>query len=54
VRSLANAKVNQAGGQMPGHSYGDHKQSGLGREFSLAAMLDSFTQTKNITINLAR
>lgn len=47
-------QVNQGGGQVPGHSYGGYKQSGLGREFSLAAMLDSFTQTKNITINLAR
>jgi acyl-CoA reductase-like NAD-dependent aldehyde dehydrogenase len=47
-------QVNQGGGQLPGHSYGGYKQSGLGREFSLAAMLDSFTQTKNITINLTR
>lgn len=47
-------QVNQGAGQLPGHSYGGYKQSGLGREFSLAAMLDSFTQTKNITINLTR
>jgi acyl-CoA reductase-like NAD-dependent aldehyde dehydrogenase len=47
-------QINQGGGQMPGHSYGGYKQSGLGREFSLAAMLDSFTQTKNITVNLSR
>ncbi|MEH2474469.1 acyl-CoA reductase-like NAD-dependent aldehyde dehydrogenase [Nitrobacteraceae bacterium AZCC 2161] len=47
-------QVNQGGGQLLGQSYGGYKQSGLGREFSLAAMLDSFTQTKNITINLAR
>ena len=47
-------QINQGGGQMPGHSYGGYKQSGLGREFSLAAMLDSFTQTKNITVNLVR
>jgi acyl-CoA reductase-like NAD-dependent aldehyde dehydrogenase len=45
-------QVNQGAGQLPGHSYGGYKQSGLGREFSLAGMLDSFTQTKNITINL--
>ena len=47
-------QVNQGGGQLPGHSYGGYKQSGLGREFSLAAMLDSFTQTKHVTINLTR
>ncbi|WP_024510325.1 aldehyde dehydrogenase family protein [Bradyrhizobium sp. ARR65] len=45
-------QVNQGAGQQPGHSYGGYKQSGLGREFSLAAMLDSFTQTKNVTVNL--
>lgn len=47
-------QINQGGGQMLGHSYGGYKQSGLGREFSLAAMLDSFTQVKNITVNLTR
>ena len=29
------------------------KQSGLGREFSLEGMLDSFTQRKSVTVNLA-
>ena len=38
---------------MPGHSYGGYKQSGIGREFSLEGMLDSFTQRKNVTINFA-
>ncbi len=47
-------QINQGAGQLPGHSYGGYKQSGLGREFSLAGMLDSFTQTKNITVNLTR
>jgi acyl-CoA reductase-like NAD-dependent aldehyde dehydrogenase len=28
------------------------KQSGIGREFSLEGMLDSFTQRKNVTVNL--
>ena len=37
----------------PGHSYGGYKQSGIGREFSLEGMLDSFTQRKNVTVNLA-
>ena len=39
-------------GQFPGHSYGGVKQSGIGREFSLEGMLDSFTQRKNVTVNL--
>lgn len=45
-------QVNQGLGQTPGHSYGGVKQSGIGREFSLEGMLDSFTQRKNVTINL--
>jgi betaine-aldehyde dehydrogenase len=45
-------QVNQGGGQSPGHSYGGVKQSGLGREFSLEGMLDSFTVRKNVTVNL--
>src|SRR5262245_8311005 len=46
-------QVNQGLGQSPGHSYGGIKQSGIGREFSLEGMLDSFTQKKNVTVNLA-
>jgi acyl-CoA reductase-like NAD-dependent aldehyde dehydrogenase len=46
-------QVNQGLGQSPGHSYGGVKQSGIGREFSLEGMLDSFTQRKNVTVNLA-
>jgi betaine-aldehyde dehydrogenase len=45
-------QINQGLGQSPGHSYGGVKQSGIGREFSLEGMLDSFTQKKNVTINL--
>jgi betaine-aldehyde dehydrogenase len=45
-------QVNQGLGQSPGHSYGGIKQSGIGREFSLEGMLDSFTQKKNVTVNL--
>jgi betaine-aldehyde dehydrogenase len=45
-------QVNQGVGQSPGHSYGGFKQSGLGREFSLEGMLDSFTQRKSVTVNL--
>jgi hypothetical protein len=33
------------------HMYG-RKQSGIGREFSLEGTLDSFTQRKNVTVNL--
>ncbi|MGI9478792.1 MAG: aldehyde dehydrogenase family protein [Hyphomicrobiaceae bacterium] len=45
-------QVNQGLGQSPGHSYGGVKQSGIGREFSLEGMLDSYTERKNITVNL--
>ncbi|HEX2650572.1 MAG TPA: aldehyde dehydrogenase family protein, partial [Burkholderiales bacterium] len=45
-------QVNQGLGQFPGHSYGGFKQSGIGREFSLEGMLESFTQRKSVTVNL--
>jgi betaine-aldehyde dehydrogenase len=45
-------QVNQGIGQSPGHSYGGFKQSGIGREFSLEGMLESFTQRKSVTVNL--
>ena len=40
-------QVNQGLGQSPGHSYGGYKESGIGREFSLEGMLESYTQRKN-------
>ncbi len=45
-------QVNQGAGQVLGQSYGGTKQSGIGREFSLEGMLDSFTQRKSVTVNL--
>jgi betaine-aldehyde dehydrogenase len=45
-------QVNQGGGIVPGQSYGGFKQSGIGREWSLEGMLESFTHRKSITINL--
>lgn len=45
-------QINQGGGIVPGHSYGGFKQSGIGREWSLEAMLECFTQRKAITVNL--
>lgn len=45
-------QVNQGVGQVLGQSYGGTKQSGIGREFSLEGMLDSFTQRKSVTVNL--
>src|SRR6201993_1155962 len=45
-------QVNQGFGQSPGHSYGGYKESGIGREFSLEGMLESYTQRKNVTVNL--
>ncbi len=47
-------QVNQGLGQQPGHSYAGYKQSGIGREFSLEGMLDSFTQRKNVNLNTPR
>lgn len=47
------AWLNQGGGIICGHSYGGIKGSGLGREYSLEGMLESFTQRKTITVNLA-
>ena len=46
-------QVNQGGGQSLGQSYGGVKESGIGREMSLEGMLDSFTVTKSVTVNLA-
>ncbi len=46
-------QVNQGLGIVPGHSYGGFKQSGIGREWSLEGMLESFTQRKSVTVNLA-
>jgi len=45
-------QINQGFGILPGHSYGGFKQSGIGREYSLEGMLESFTQRKSITVNL--
>ena len=46
-------QVNQGGGQSLGQSYGGIKESGIGREMSLEGMLDSFTETKSVNVNLA-
>jgi len=45
-------QVNRGLGQLPGQSYGGYKMSGIGREFSLEGMLESFTQRKSVTVNL--
>jgi aldehyde dehydrogenase (NAD+) len=45
-------QVNQGGGQMVGQSYGGMKASGIGREFSVEGMLESFTQIKQINVKL--
>jgi acyl-CoA reductase-like NAD-dependent aldehyde dehydrogenase len=36
-----------------GQPYGCVKESGIGREMSLEGMLDSFTETKTINVNMA-
>ena len=44
--------INQGGGQQLGHSYGGVKQSGAGREFSLEGILESYTDIKQVSVNL--
>ena len=46
-------QINQGLGQFPGQAYGGQKQSGIGREYSLEGMLESFTTRKNVAISLA-
>jgi aldehyde dehydrogenase (NAD+) len=46
-------QVNQNLVVQPGLSYGGSKASGLGREASLEAMLDHFTEKKTIIMNMA-
>jgi acyl-CoA reductase-like NAD-dependent aldehyde dehydrogenase len=45
-------QVNQGGGQVLGQSYGGMKRSGMGREFSLEGMVDSYTQRKHVSVNI--
>jgi aldehyde dehydrogenase (NAD+) len=45
-------QINQGGGQLVGQSYGGLKASGIGREFSLEGMLESFTNIKQINVKL--
>jgi acyl-CoA reductase-like NAD-dependent aldehyde dehydrogenase len=45
-------QINQGFGILPGQSYGGFKQSGIGREYSIEGMMESFTQRKSITVNL--
>ncbi|TWH01738.1 betaine-aldehyde dehydrogenase [Nocardioides sp. J9] len=47
-------QVNQGGGQFLGQSYGGTKTSGLGREFSLEGMLESYTERKHISVSLSQ
>ncbi|MFZ4807932.1 MAG: aldehyde dehydrogenase family protein [Hyphomicrobiaceae bacterium] len=46
-------QVNQGPGQTLGQPYGGRKQSGIGREWALQGMLDSFTDLKSVTVNIA-
>jgi acyl-CoA reductase-like NAD-dependent aldehyde dehydrogenase len=46
-------QVNQGGGQVLGQSYGGFKRSGIGREFSLEGMLESYTQRKHVSVNIS-
>jgi betaine-aldehyde dehydrogenase len=45
-------QVNQGKGQSIGQPYGGFKQSGIGKEFSLDSMIDSYSRLKSVTVNL--
>ena len=45
-------QVNQGKGQSIGQPYGGFKQSGIGKEFSLDSMIDSYTRLKSVTVNI--
>lgn len=45
-------QINQGKGQILGQPYGGFKQSGLGKEFALHSMLESFSRLKTMTVNL--
>lgn len=45
-------QVNQGKGQQLGQPYGGFKQSGIGKELALESMLESFSRTKSVTLNL--
>ena len=48
---LRTGQVEVNGGSFnPSAPFGGYRQSGIGREFSLEGMLDSFTQKKNVTV----
>ncbi len=51
-RPLCPVKVNQNLVVQPGLSYNGMKQSGLGKEASLEAMLEHFTRKKTAIINM--
>ncbi|CAM5216131.1 Gamma-glutamyl-gamma-aminobutyraldehyde dehydrogenase OS=Castellaniella defragrans OX=75697 GN=HNR28_001159 PE=4 SV=1 [Castellaniella defragrans] len=44
-------QINSGHGPRVGTPFGGYKQSGIGREFSLESMLDSYSQMKSIEIN---
>jgi aldehyde dehydrogenase (NAD+) len=46
-------QVNQGGGQVVGQAYGGMKESGIGREFSLEGMLESFTSVKQVNVQIS-
>jgi betaine-aldehyde dehydrogenase len=44
-------QINSGHGPRVGTPFGGYKQSGIGREFSLESLLDSYSQTKSIEIS---
>jgi len=45
-------QINQGLGQFPGQSYGGMKKSGIGSEYSLESMIESYTTRKTVNINV--
>lgn len=45
-------QINQGKGQILGQPYGGFKESGMGKEFALHSMLESFSRLKTLTVNL--
>ncbi|MGA3035945.1 MAG: aldehyde dehydrogenase family protein [Vulcanimicrobiaceae bacterium] len=45
-------QLNQGFGQFPGQPYGGFKESGIGKEYALDGMLNSFTRSKTVTVSL--
>ena len=46
-------QINGGAGALLSSPYGGYKESGIGREYDLESMVESFSQVKNVHVNLA-